>query len=172
MTKNRRQSKKNSQPQIHQSPGAFDVPTVCLNPKRKYTVRMLLEAGYSGGLNYIQLVDGLYQQITTLQASALPPPTLETAKPWKYIKFIAARAWGASQASGKTTVPTKLQLAPTTSSTVKPSSTFIDVATGASDRGFDHINGTPLTWHVTLNGTETFLNMQNVSILDCDVEVW
>jgi hypothetical protein len=133
---------------------------------------MLLEAGYSGGLHYPNLADGLFNQITTLQASALPPALIETPKPWKYIRFIAARAWGASQASGKTTVPTKLQLAPTTTGTVKPSSTFVDVATGSSDRGFDHLKGSPLTWHITGSGTEIFLNMQNVAILDVDVEVW
>jgi hypothetical protein len=172
MTKNRRQSKKKSHPQPQMSPGSFDVPAVCLNPKRRYTVRMLLEAGHSGSLNYTHLADGLFNQITTLTASALPPAAIETPKPWKFIRFISARAWGQAPVSGKTTVPVKLQLASNIYNTVPPSSTFVDVAAGTADRGFDHIKGTSLSWYTIVPGNVNVIGYQNVSILDADVEVW
>lgn len=152
-------------------PGSFDVTSIVLNPKRRFTVRLLAEAAQSGVLTFQRLASALASQLATQTATVLPVPEVLQVLPQKYIKLKHARAWGPPSEVGKRSTPTRLAI-PLLQYFVEPTPTKQDVATGQSDRAFDSVKGQLQSWGKTDQPSIDALTFQNVCILDVDVEVW
>jgi len=158
--------------------GATDIPSLELNPRRRYTVRNVIpEAGFTGLVTYTMLASTLLKQLKfgtpgSFQDSSTNP----VGFPWRYIKFIKARAWGIPPGAGAKWTPATLVLQAEVNSypIVLPAPIKHDLAGSASNRAFITLNGTPLTWKSFDDGgiPTTILVTGNISILDCLIEVW
>lgn len=153
------------------------IPTIPMNPKRRYTVRMQVAdgTGFTGNILYNSLLYALANQTYNKSPAALPPPIdVPTKGPvFQYCRIVKARAWGTYPTSGKNTI-CSLRLAGI--DYILPSVVMSDINAGSADRPFITLNGDKLAWNAVQSSTvlksEIALVSVGCSLIDVLIEVW
>jgi hypothetical protein len=161
----KKQGRKSAAPRENTVAGPYNIPSIPLNPKRRYTV-VFTNADEthpgSAGFTFAALALQVDKQLGVQVHGEIPPVGTGTVT-YKNIRVIKARAWGV--------IGKPMELVPAQLGGLPIPPTRFDQSAGSSDRPYAEIKLPNTAWATTATNTTVFSVVQ-AHVVHALVEVW
>jgi len=144
-------------------PGPYNIPTITLNPKRRYTLVWTSQTAGSGGYTYVNIAAQLAAQLAVNVHGQIPAASSSASPDTRFVRVVRLWAWGSP------TLPMDVKNELPTG--IEPPSIRFDQAAGTSDAPYCTIGFPRTTWGSVTNTTTVF-SVAQAKTIHLLIETW